>query len=510
MNMEPSATEERRGEPLLRIENLEKRFGSTLALADVNLNLHEGDSLALLGENGAGKSTLIKIAAGVHTADHGSMLYRGRPLDLSSGTRDISFVHQDLGLVDSMSVAENVALGSKFGRRTLQTFSWQRIRREARSALERLDLDIDVDATVEALSPAERSLVAIARGLTRDAQVLVLDEPTATLGPHEAAALFRSLVRLREQGIGIIYVTHRLDEVSKVTNKVVVLRNGRVELTGDTADFNTSQLSAAIAGREISMHRGVEHLDAVGEPVISLRAVVTEDAGPLTLDIKAGEVTALTGLVGAGQHDVSGLLCGDVHVYDGDVSLGGRRLRRLSAHSLVASGFAFTPTDRANAGIAPGLVVRENLFGRRKRPRNPLRPFSVRQEMRQAASIVEKRDIRPTDPEYKIVDLSGGNQQKMVVARALEGSPRVVVLEDPTIGVDIGTKAAIYSSLREAARQGVAVVVVTTDLEEVALVADRVLVFRHGQIAGELIGSDVTEERVMTMTLGVSQEGGVA
>ncbi len=513
--MSPLAeTPERRsgepGAPLLQISHLTKRFGSTTALEDLSLRVDRGEIVALLGENGAGKSTTIKIMAGLYEADQGSIAVEGESLSGGADPEAIAFVHQDLGLVADMTVAENIALTTGYACNRAGLVRWGTVRRDAGNALERLEVRLDVKAPVSELNAAERSFVAIARALAQDARILVLDEPTATMGPREAERLLEAVERLSGEGLGIIYVTHRLDEVFRVADRAEVLRNGRLVASVHRAEFVGERIVHAITGREIEeLEKRRGHRPARptgGEELVTLRGVVTDGAGPVDVTLRSGEVCALTGLAGAGQHAVAQLLRGIRPLYRGRVETE-RGSFRSGRRIDLGGGVAFTPGKRAEEGIAPELTLRENLF-----PNGPVdgegspRPASPRTEASAARKLLARYAVRPLDSEAPILTLSGGNQQKVVIARALSGAPRLIVLEDPTMGVDVGAKVEIYRFLEEAAAGGAAVVVVTADLEEVEIIADRAVVFRSGRTVGELTDGRISQDRLLALAGGIDDE----
>jgi ribose transport system ATP-binding protein len=494
-------------EDLLKIMQVSKRFGSTQALNRFDLSLAAGEVLALLGENGAGKSTLIKILAGVFEPDGGQLLIDGHSVDWGA-SEYFSFVHQELGLIGDMSVAENIALGAGFSKGRIGLVNWRKVREAAREALNRVNLDVPVESPVKSLSPAHQSLVAIARALAHDAKILVLDEPSATLGPHETSTLFAAIQHLKGQGVGVIYVTHRLDEMAAIADRVAVLRNGELVLAGATAAVSRAQLNAAIAGRELSQASfAPNRRDHKTLACLEFKDVITHEAGPFSLEIFPGEITALTGLVGAGQHSISRVLRGEAPLCGGEVRLRGRLVKRPRASKMVAEGITFTPTDRIQEGIAPTLTVRENLIPRPRNGKHPLAAFSRRSERMRVTELAKMYRVKPEASEISILSLSGGNQQKVVVARALQSEPDIVVFEDPTIGVDVGAKDEIYRILSSAAGRGVAVILVTSDLEEVGRISGRALVFRNGLLVADVVGSELTEARIMDLALGGAESG---
>ncbi|KND25275.1 sugar ABC transporter ATP-binding protein [Streptomyces acidiscabies] len=480
--------------PLAAIRGLSKRFGGTLALADVDLDLRAGSVLALLGHNGAGKSTLIKILAGVHRADEGRITVAGHPLGTDAASAEMSFIHQDLGLVEWMTVAENVALGTGYPRRA-GLVSWRQVRRRCVEALDIVAGHLDPDAAVADLTRAERSLVAIARALSTRARLIVLDEPTASLPAADCVRLFDVLHTLRDRGHAIVYVSHRLDEVYRVADRFAVLRDGRLISQGVLAGHSQGRLVRDIVGHEPQSHRppGPRTTGAAATTVLRLTGVTTEGAGPVELDLRAGEILGMVGLTGAGHLDLGRALAGTRPLTGGRALLDGRPYRPESVAAAVDAGIGFVTSNRQEEGCALELTVRENFLANpRVDTRSPWHWISPRQERAEARSLIERFGVRPAAPEAPIATLSGGNQQKVMIGRWLRLSRRVVILEEPTAGVDVGAKAEIYRLLDDALAQGLAVLLISTDFEEVADVCHRALVFVRGTATTELSGDTLT------------------
>ncbi|WP_326660177.1 sugar ABC transporter ATP-binding protein [Streptomyces canus] len=480
--------------PLVAIRGLRKRFGGTLALADVDLDVQAGSVLALLGHNGAGKSTLIKILAGVYRADEGQVTVAGHPLGSHAASTEMSFIHQDLGLVEWMTVAENVALGTGYPRRA-GLVSWRQVRRRCTEALEIVAGHLDPDAAIADLTRAERSLVAIARALATRARLIVLDEPTASLPAADCARLFDVLHTLRDRGHAIVYVSHRLDEVYQVADRFAVLRDGHLISQGPLADHGPDQIVHDIVGREPEGHRppGPRATGTPASTVLRLTGVTTEGAGPVELELRAGEVLGMVGLTGAGHMDLGRALAGSRPFTGGEVLLDGKPYRPHSVAAAVDAGIGFVTSNRQEEGCALELTVRENFLANpRADARAPWRWISPARERAEARSLVERFGVLPADSEAPIATLSGGNQQKIMIGRWLRLSRRVVILEEPTAGVDVGAKAEIYRLLDDALAEGLAVLLISTDFEEVADVCHRALVFVRGHVTAELSGDALT------------------
>ncbi|MER7463149.1 sugar ABC transporter ATP-binding protein [Streptomyces sp. NPDC097981] len=489
------------GEPLVRMRGLRKRFGGTLALNAVGLDIHGGSVLALLGPNGAGKSTLIKVLAGVHRADEGEVTVAGHPLGSDAAHRAMSFIHQDLGLVEWMTVAENIALGTGYPRRR-GLISWRQTRERCAEALRIVAGHLAADARVADLAPAERSLVAIARGLAKQAELFVLDEPTATLPAADCARLFGVLHALRDRGHGILYVSHRLDEVYEVADTFAVLRDGRLVSHGALAPYSPARLVRDIVGREPagrppSAVPAAPGVPARRPPVLRLDGVTTERTRPVSLDLPEGEILGMVGLTGAGHTHLGRALAGGLPLLGGRAVLDGRPYRPRSFAAALGSGVGFVAGNRQEEGVAAELTVRENFLAD---PRSAGVPawhwIAPRRERAEAAALIERFSVRPRDSEVPIATLSGGNQQKVLLGRGLRVNRRLLILEEPTAGVDVGAKASIHRLLDEALAAGLgAVLLISSDFEEVAGVCHRALVFGRGSVVAELSGEalSVTE-----------------
>ena len=485
----------------MAVTGLHKRFGGTAALRGVDLTVLGGEIHAFLGANGAGKSTLIKILAGVHVPDEGQVSIRGHALAEVIEAKRLSFVHQDLGLVDAMSVGENMAMGYGYPTRR-GLIDWRAVDRAAVAALEHLGWPLSMGRIVGDLSQAEKSIGAIARALTRDIDVLILDEPTASLPEADVGRLFEALRAVRARGIAILYVTHRLDEVFRLADAATVLRDGKVVAAyRPLTALSPEQLVRDICGRLPQRMTAGRQPGRTGAAmrVAGLRVGRT---GPVSFELGPHEVLGLAGLRGQGQEATGRAIAGVLRPLSGSIDLAGRPATYHDPRGAIAAGVGFTSGRRAEESIAVAMSVRENLF------LNPLnfgrRAFTLKgraAERRDARGVLEGFDVKPRDPERDIATLSGGNQQKVVLARSADRGFRVLVLEEPTIGVDIGAKSEIYQMLVQGAANGTPCVVISSDLDELVQICHRVLAFSAGAIVAELEGSDLTVE---TLTHAVS------
>ena len=485
--------------PVLSLQGMSKAFGGTLAVSDVSLALHRGEILALLGQNGAGKSTLIKMLAGVYEPDAGTMILEGAAYDPRTDRHGIAFIHQDLGLFEWMTVGENIAIAQGYPRRR-GLVDWGRVEETARRSLSLIAHDIDPRLRVSDLTRTEKSLVAIARALGVNARVLVLDEPTASLPQDEVAILFRVLRKLKAQGVSMIYVSHRLDEIFAISDCLVVLRDGRVVDASRTADATASGLIGSIIGRPPDS-LFVRPAAPADDPVLICNDLVSGDVGPLSFHVNRGEMIALVGLRGAGQETVGRALIGVEPTDGGLVTLGDGNPRRDSPAAAIDAGFGFVAADRVGESVAAGMSIRENMFLNPHASGRSLFGWrSAASEIEETRSLGRSVGLSPNAPEAPIETLSGGNQQKVVIARWMRIGPEILVLEDPTAGVDVGAKAEIYRLLAAALARGQAIILISTDFEEVAAICHRALVFRSGRIVRELPAAALSIEAITRAT----------
>ena len=489
---------------LLAVTGVSKRFTATLALDRIDFDVRSGEIHALLGQNGAGKSTLIKILAGVYQPDAGTIVWRGRTAAPES--LPIAFIHQDLGLVDSMTVGENVAVQSGY-RRRFGLIDWTASHKAAAAALSVMGSVIDPRTRVASLSAADRSIVAIARALAVKAEMLVLDEPTAALPAADVERLLDTLRRLRTRGIGMIYVTHRLDEVFRMADRVTVLRDGRRIATDDVRKTSPGDLVLKIVGRAIT-DTDVRPPDAPPESGLQVRGLWVAQGGggltgPVSFDVAAGETLALVGLTGAGHHAVGRAIFAAMKRIGGDISLAGQSIAPENPAQAMRLGIGFISSRRGEESLAAAMSVRENLYlNPRARGVSPLRPVWPPTELSDAAQALARFSVRPPDATRPIITLSGGNQQKVVVARWMEARIRLLILEEPTIGVDVGSKAEIYRDLTEALRRGIAALLISSDFEEVEKIANRALVFSRGVVIAEVSRSEISVARLTALAAG--------
>jgi L-arabinose transport system ATP-binding protein len=490
---------------LVGFEGVGKSFGPVAALEDISFGVPAGSVRALLGENGAGKSTLLKVLSGAHRPTRGALRIDGerrvfqRPAEaLAAG---VAVIYQELQLVPELSVEDNLLLGRWPAR--LGVIDRRRQRELALDELRRLEIDVDPAAPLGRLPLAQRQMVEIAKQLSRGARVIAFDEPTSSLSAREVERLFRVIRELAERGCAVLYVTHRMDEVFRVCDSATVFRDGRLVRTFDTlAGVDPADLVRAMVGRDIADVFGYRPR-ALGAPVLEVRALTGPGlAAPCSFDVVAGEVVGMFGLVGAGRTELLRLLFGARRASGGEVRVDGRGVALRSPRDAIVAGIALCPEDRRKEGIVPIRSVLENLnlSARRTSARFGL-VIDERWERDNAAARMRELDVRAASPRQPVRDLSGGNQQKVVLGRWLSERLRVLLLDEPTRGVDVGAKSEIYRIVQDLAGRGLAVLLVSSDLPEVLGVSDRVLVMRQGRIAGAFARGEASEERVLQLAL---------
>lgn len=492
----------------LRVTGIAKDFGAVRALSDITLDFPAGTVTALMGENGAGKSTLLKIVCGDHLADSGTVEVDGTELQLRSPAdaraAGIRLIPQEPEIVPHLSVAENVYLGA-LPTRGARRFDRAALRSRLRADLDRIGFAkvLDADALGIHLTPAQRQLVEILRALTGKAKVVAFDEPTSSLTEHEAEALFALIGRLRAQGIAVVYVSHRMQEIFQLADRVAVLRDGALAGVEDAADTDEAEIVRMMVGRDLpGAHGGFPRAHvATDRVVLDVRDVTTDDVRGINLQVGAGEVVALAGLVGAGRSELARALIGDLPLRGGTVSVLGEELRLRRPSDAIRAGIGLAPEERKEQALFLDRSVRDNIslvvldrlsrlrFVRRAAEKELAREYTGRLRVRTPST---ERDVRT---------LSGGNQQKVVLARWLARRPKVLILDEPTRGIDVGAKAEIHRIIADLAEAGVALLVISSELPEVLGLADRVLVMQGGRITGELDRAEATEEAVLALAM---------
>ena len=498
--------------PLLEARAIGKSFLGITALDSVDFALSRGEIHALLGENGAGKSTLIKILTGVYSRDRGTVTLDGERIEpgnvAEAQSLGIGTVYQEVNLLENLTVAENLFLGRQ--PRRFGLVDRREMRRRARDLLEGYGLDIDVDALLSSYSVAIRQIIAIARAVDLSGKVLVLDEPTASLDAHEVEMVFAVLRRLRAQGLGIIIITHFLNQVYAIADRVTVLRNGRLVGSRAIVDLPRMELISMMLGRELQHitheHHAVEATVDRGEAPIRLSGYGRRGSvAPFDLDLRPGEVVGIAGLLGSGRTETAFLLFGVDAPDSGTARIDGREVRIASPETAIRHGFGFCPEERKTDGIIGDFSVSENIALALQARQGWSRPISPRDRRNLADEYIRSLDIRPPDPDRPIKFLSGGNQQKAILARWLATHPRLLILDEPTRGIDIGAHAEILKMIEKLCAEGMSLVVISSELEELTAVAHRVIVLADRRHVAELTGEDITADNIMKAIAAPSQ-----
>ena len=486
-------------QPILEIRNISKTYSGVRVLNSVDFSLLPGEVHALVGENGAGKSTMIKIIAGVETPDDGGQIYfdgqliphMTAHLSLKLG---ISVIYQDVSLFDNLSVAENICKGAIYDRIT----NWRKIYQKAREALEAMQVSLDLSEKLGRLSVGQKQLVAIARAVTFQAKVIVMDEPTAALSKSEVEMLYKIIAGLKEKGVSIIYISHKLEEIFKLADRITVLRDGNKVSTDEVGAFGQDKLIHQMVGRDL---RFIPMRNEQGRCADVLFEVKNFTKEPyfrnISFSVCRHEIVGLTGLVGAGRSEWAQAVFGLMKPQSGELYVAGKRIKISSTNDAIKKGICYLPEDKRTQGLFQGKPVSQNITSAMLP--NVLRHgfLSRKKEIKVAEKYIKKVSIRPHLPEINVESLSGGNQQKVLFSRWLEANPSVLIVDEPTSGVDVGAKLEIHRLLRELASAGICVILISSDLSEVLAVSDRILVMRDGEMVDEVEAANATQEGIL-------------
>jgi inositol transport system ATP-binding protein len=500
---------------LLKMTNIVKEFPGVRAVDNVSMEVAGSEIHGLLGENGAGKSTLLKILSGAHQPDAGTIELDGQPITLenpiSAQQKGITTIYQEFNLVPQLTIAENVFIGREPRRTGL--LNWREMAAQTKALTDRLGISLDPMTLVRDLSVAEQQMVEIARALSTQSRLIIMDEPTSALSDNEVALLFQIMRDLKKQGLSIIFVTHRLEEVHEICDRITVLRDGRNAGEADVKDIKIPDIIRMMVGRTIDdLYQG-QHERQPGAVTLSVRGLTrrgnAQDAVAIVLDnisfdVSRGEIVGLAGLVGAGRTEIARAIFGADPFSNGEILIEGKRVNIKSPEDAIRCGIGLVPEDRKQQALFLSQAVRRNIsiaaLGRL------LRLGVFVRENEESAMIEEYRkalNIRMTSPEQLVANLSGGNQQKVVIARWMALRPKVLIVDEPTRGIDVGAKAEVHTLLHQMAQQGIAIVMISSELPEILGMSDRIITIREGRLTGEIERKDATEERLMQMmTLG--------
>lgn len=495
---------------ILQMRSITKAYPGAQALAGVDFAAQRGEIHALMGENGAGKSTLMKILAGVVAKDEGEILLDGRAVNPQTPAEaqalGVSLVHQELSLAPNLSVAENIYVRReprRFG--ALGFINWRELNARAKELLDQFELEIEPDALVKDLSLAKRQIVEIAKALSVDAKLLILDEPTSSLETHEVELLFKLLRRLVERGLSLIYITHRMDEVFRIADRVTVLRDGRLVGTREKAEASADEIIRMMVGRALE-NLYPEKAERTGEVLFELRGLTAQGKFyDVNLSVRRGEILGLAGLIGSGRTESMMAAVGHAPLDSGQVIIDGTPVRIDSPRDALRLGVVYSPEDRKYQGLFLSQSVRANIVASSLHEcagRAGLMRRTAEQNL--SAGFMRDLAIKAPDIESPVSALSGGNQQKVLLAKWLATRPRVMIVDEPTRGVDVGSKSEIHHLLRRFAKEGAAVIMISSELPEILGLSDRIVVFHEGRVSGEIEGKEATEEKVMRLATGTA------
>lgn len=490
---------------ILKVTNLSKSFPGVKALTSIDFDLREGEIHGLMGENGAGKSTLIKVITGFYKKDDGDIFYDGERVDFGSPNdavkHGISTVYQEINLIPLLSVAENIFLGRQPMKARGGGIDWKVLYRKAEGAIGKLDLDIDITLPLNTYSVAIQQMVSIARALDISAKILILDEPTSSLDAVEVEQLFGIMRRLREEGLSIIFITHFLDQVFDITDRITVLRNGRKVGIYETDTLSRIDLISSMLGKDLEdldSSQWRKDTGSPGEEYVSLKKMSKQGyIEEFDLSIRKGEVLGLAGLLGSGRTEIAKLLFGIVKPDIGKIMIEGRVSSLNGPKGAIKAGMGFCPEDRKEVGIVPELSVRDNIILALQARRGVFRFLNRKSRNEITQSFIESLNIITPGAEQQVKNLSGGNQQKVVLARWLAANPQLLILDEPTRGIDIGSKVEIQKKIIELREKGMAILFISSELDEVVRCSTKIAVLRDRRKIKELSGADINEKTIM-------------
>jgi len=487
-------------EYILELKNITKRFPGVLALNDVNFNLKRGEVHALVGENGAGKSTLIKIITGAHEPSEGQMILDGEVITKNDPTKSlksgIAIIYQELNLLPSMSVMDNVFMGQEMTKKS-RFLDKKKMLDICNDVIGQLGVEINPKSLIRDLSVAYQQLVEIAKVLFNDCKVLIMDEPTAPLTENEVEILFKIIRKLKEKGVSIVYISHKLDEVFQLSDRVTVIRDGEHISTMETADATKEELIKLMIGRELG-DQYPPHSPEIGEPILQIEALTNERVKNVSLELKKGEILGIAGLVGSGRTEMARALFGADRKQAGIIKLNGDEIEIKSPLDAIKHGIGFITEDRKRQGLLLNQTIRLNMtFSSLSNEKGAF--INKKKETSLCEDLWQKLSVRGYSLLQKVVSLSGGNQQKVVLAKWLATNSEVLIFDEPTRSIDVGAKREIYTLMSQMVSEGRSIIMISSEMPELIGMSDRIIVFREGEIVGELTGDDISQERILKM-----------
>nr|WP_314261495.1 sugar ABC transporter ATP-binding protein [uncultured Devosia sp.] len=495
---------------ILTANRISKSFGDIPVLFSVDFDIKPGEVHAIIGENGAGKSTLIKILSGIEQPTAGSIAFDGKTVVLppngEAEAMGIVLIHQELNLAEHLTVADSIFLGreiKKYGFLDLKE-----MRRRAHDVMETLHVHVDPDARINTLSVADKQMVEIAKAISRDARVLIMDEPTAVLSVGETETLFEQIRRLTARGVAVIFISHKLDEIMELAQRVTVLRDGQLIATVSTEALTPDSIAQMMVGRELSNLYPPKHEPDVDAPVVlSVRNLVAPGVKDVSFELRRGAILGFAGLIGSGRTAVAEAIVGLTHKTGGEITLDGKPANFTDVAASVDAGLAYMTKDRKGRGLLLNVGLQPNLtlLTLKKHLKNGF--LDGRSEEKALERATRRFDIRARDASVRVGQLSGGNQQKLMLGKTMESEPDIIIMDEPTRGIDVGTKQQIYHIIAALAAEGKSIIVISSEMQEVIGLAHKVLVMRNGRLAGTLEGSEIGEAEIMRYAAGIKQDG---
>ncbi len=495
---------------ILELKDIIKEYPGVKALNHMNLTVRTGEVHALMGENGAGKSTLIKVISGAVRPNGGKILYEGREYEAMTPTLSrklgIGVVYQEFNLVPELSVAENIFLGNKLTKGAV--IDRKLMNQKAEELMRSFGIDMDVTVPVRTLTVAYQQLVEITKTISANVKVLIMDEPSAPLTSREITALFGIIKRLREQGTAIIYISHRMEEIFEISDRITVMRDGKYVDTCMTAETSKAELIRMMVGRSLDEQYPTVEKE-IGETVLEVRNLCTPALlKNISFQVRRGEILGLAGLVGAGRTETARAIFGADPISGGEVWIHGSQVRIRSPKDAISQGLALIPEDRKKHGVMLDMTIRDNISFIAVKQISKAAVISTRKDRGMAKDFIERLQIKCPGMEQLTKNLSGGNQQKVVLAKSLAGKSEIIIFDEPTRGIDVGAKWEIYELMNRLAREGMAVIMISSEMPELLGMSDRILVMHEGEITGELSKEDASQVRILELASGIKDAGG--